>query len=159
MKLKTKGVTAWSGTGDSLPPGSYVVKVVQAEEAESRNGNPQIVVDLQVCEGDFSGAEIRDWITVTEVSMGRVVQVLQALGFDTDKDVDLQVAEMVGKRAEVVVREESYTNRDGDLKTSMKVKGYRAVAENRESDVDNDVSAFKSNGDGTTKADDAKIPF
>lgn len=157
MKLKTSGVDAWSGTGDQLPPGSYVVKVVSAEEATSKNGNPQVVVDLQVAEGDFAGAEIRDWITITEASMGRVVQALQGLGIDTSRDVDLDVGELVGRRAEVVVREDTYVDRQGETRTSMKVKGYRPVS--RASDVPSDFPEGQAPANGKKNDDGQPLPF
>jgi hypothetical protein len=157
MKLADLSKTdAWRAD-DQLPPGTYLMKIIEAEDGTSSGGNPQIVLDLAVVGGEWKGAEKRDWITVTEASLGRVVQVLQAFDYPIPEgEFELKVADLVGRTAEVVLRPESWTDREGNAREGVKVKGYRRPGTS--SDVDNDASGF-ANGNGGTPQKDEKLPF
>lgn len=158
MKLANlQGVEAWRAD-DQLPPGSYLMKVIDAKDDTSSSGNPQIVLDLQVVNGDWRGAEKRDWITITEASLGRVVQVLQAFGIPIPEgEFELKVADLIGKQAEVVLRNEAWTGRDGEQRESVKVKGYKPIT--GDSDVDNDTSGFTNGAAAGAAPANEKLPF
>lgn len=166
MKLgNLSGVEAWRAD-DQLPPDTYVMQVIEAEESQSSAGNPQIVLDLRVTAGEWRGAEKRDWVTITESSLGRVVQVLEAFGIEIPEgEFEFKPSDLVGKTAEVVLREETYVvapekrkgSDDDGTRTGVKVKGYKPVTPG--SDLDNDMSGFdpvtqKMNGQAKEK-----LPF
>lgn len=155
MKLGDLSKTEAWRPSDQLPPGSYLAKVVEAADETSKSGNPMIVLDLQVCAGEWSGAEIRDWVTVIESTLGKVVQVLQAFGITIPEgDWELKVSDLVGKVAEIVVRPDSYTDGGGELKETTKVKGYRMAPTG--SDVPSDTSGFTN---GVKPSDSRPVPF
>ncbi len=158
MKLGDLSKTEpWSGTGDQLPPGTYLAKVVEAKDDTSKAGNPMLVLDLQVIEGSYQGAEIKDWLAVTEATLGKVVAVLQALDYKIPEgEFDLKVSELTGRRCEIVVRDDTYVDRDGNERTTAKVRGYRKPVP--VSDVPSDDFPF-TGSNGAPAAADEKLPF
>lgn len=152
MKLgNLNGVEAWR-VDDRVPPGSYIVRIKTAEDGTSSGGHPQVALELQIAAGDFAGAELRDWLTVTESSLGRVVQFLQAFRYPVPEgEFDLKVKELVGRTAEAVVRDKP-SRKDPD-KTFPEIVGYRLLS----GDDFNDTRDFER-GNGQTK-NDAPLPF
>lgn len=113
---------AWSGGFTLIPEGTYVVRVVDASEATSSAGNPQIVVDLEVLAGEQKGQSLKDWITVTAKSLGRVKGILAALRYEIPEgDFELPSSALIGRTASVIVRHEDYINRNNEHKTSAKI--------------------------------------
>lgn len=111
IKVNLNGVDAWEG-GVILPPGKYVARVTDAEEGQSSGGDPQIQLQLRAVGGEHDGGEIRDWIVVNAKTLGKVKQVLSALGLPSDGELDLDAASFVGKSCEIVVRNEPYDGKD-----------------------------------------------
>jgi hypothetical protein len=154
MGINLGGVEAWSAS-DEVPPGAYVAKPTNVERGQSKSNakNEQITVDWRVIAGPFTGAEKRDWVTLTENSMGRIVQLIEACGHEVPTE-DFKdygeladwIAEKVLKDAavttEIVVREEPWTDKEGKERQGTKVKGYRRPGPG--SDVPNDASGFQS---------------
>lgn len=106
-----------------LPEGNYVVRVVDASEATSSNGNPQIIVDLEVIDGEQKGQALRDWITVTANSLGRVKGILAALRYEIPEgEFELPSSALIGRTASVLVRHEDYVSNAGEHKVSAKIK-------------------------------------
>ena len=150
MRVNLSGVEPW-GSAESLPPGDYIMKVCEVEETTSKNLNPMLVVDMEVAAGDFKGAEHRDWITVTEKSLGRVVGILTAFGIKIpDGEFNLDGKLLVGKRAVVTLREEIY---DGHAK--VRVKAYAAAPD--ATDVPADLPAAQPAA--AAAADTSDLPF
>jgi hypothetical protein len=120
MKVDLTGVEAWEGAV-ILPPGEYLVEVDDATEETSGSGHPQIKFEMRAVGGEQEGGTIRDWVTITAQSLGRVKQVLDALGVaDLDTVVSFEPAELVGKRCRIVVRNEMYEGKE-----RTKVKAYQ----------------------------------
>jgi hypothetical protein len=115
----------WDVGGSFLPRGDHKVEVLSAETGRSTNNYPQ--VELQV--GNAQGS-IRDWIVVIQSTLGKVVQLTEALGLGRPGDGqfrqengeiilnDSYVASWVGKQCGVRVGE-----RRNDP-TKDEVKGY-----------------------------------
>ena len=120
MKIDLTGIDAWEG-GVILPPGEYLVEVDDATEQTSSGGNPQIQLEMRAIGGEQDGGTIRDWVTITPESLGRVKQVLNAMGVaNLDGEIEFEAAELVGKRCRIVVRNELYDGKD-----RTKVKAYQ----------------------------------
>lgn len=114
---------SWSGGFALLPEGTYVVRVVDASEGTSSNNNPQIIVDLEVIDGEQKGQTLRDWITVTEASLGRVKGILAALRYEIPEgDFELPSSALIGRTSSVLVRHEDYVSKAGEHKVSAKIK-------------------------------------
>lgn len=120
IKVNLTGVDAWEG-GVILPPGSYYVRVSDAEEGTSSGGDPQIQLQLKAIGGEHDGGEIRDWLVINARTLGKVKQVLTALGLPSDGELDLSAESFVGKACQIVVRNEPYDGKD-----RARVKAYSA---------------------------------
>lgn len=149
MAINLGGVTAWAA-GDQLEPGAYIVKATAVERTQSKSNsaNEQVQVDWRVMAGPYKGAEQRDWITFTEPAMGRVVQVIEAVGqqvpqqdFSSYGDLADWLASVLEKGAvtEAIIRLEP--GRTDPTKEFPKVAGYRKP---NPSDIPNDASGFAS---------------
>ena len=125
--MNMNGVDPQSGSGP-LPPGDYVVKIVEAEEIESRtNETPGIECTMEVLVGEHAERRVWDTIWVTPKTLGMVRWRLECAGVQIpDGDFELEARPLVGRRVQVTVRHEPYTNRDGEQKTKAAVKGWKA---------------------------------
>lgn len=126
MKLSLDNVEAWAA-GDILPPGTHVCRIDNATEGTSRGGHPQIELDLRCTVGEFEGGTLKDWVVVTQASLGRVRQLLEASGLDIPPgEFELDASALNGRPVQIIVREE--TKPDGG--TATRVKGYEQVSGN-----------------------------
>ena len=105
------------GTEDTpqtlIPPGEYLVGVTAAEEKTSKNGHPQVALDLEILEGELKGRGVKDWLTVTERAMWRVKQVLTSIGYPiaASGEVDLDAPKMIGGKAVITIKHELYNDK------------------------------------------------
>lgn len=154
MKLPSNidSAEAWAGD-DRLPPGIYLAKIAEAKEETSSKGNPMLVLTWRVEQGEWRGSEIREWVTVIESTAGKVVALLQYTGTPVPPDGMLDPSALVGKRAEIVVRPDTYV-KDGEVKPTTKIKGYREPGTS--ADTPADAATFTHAPAG--RADD-DVPF
>ena len=96
-----------------IPPGEYLVGITAAEEKTSKNGHPQVALDLEILEGELKGRGVKDWVTVTERAMWRVKQVLVAIGYPNadSGEVDLEAPKMIGGKAVITIKHELYNDK------------------------------------------------
>ena len=96
-----------------IPPGEYLVGVTAAEEKTSKNGYPQVALDLEILEGELKGRGVKDWVTVTERAMWRVKQVLVAIGYPNadSGEVDLEAPKMIGGKAVITIKHEVWDDK------------------------------------------------
>jgi len=166
MGVNLSGTAAWA-VGDQIEPGSYIAKATTVERMKSSRDNEQVQVDWRIMDGQFKGAEQRDWITFSEAAAGRVVQLIEACGqevpqsdFSSYGELADWVAEMLRKGAvtEMVIRNEP--SQKDPSKEWPKVAGYRKP---NPSDVPSDTSGFSSgpkvSGAGKSDDDSKPLPF
>ena len=96
-----------------IPPGEYLVGVTAAEEKTSKNGHPQVALDLEILEGELKGRGVKDWLTDTERAMWRVKQVLTSIGYPIadSGEVDLEAPKMIGGKAVITIKHELYNDK------------------------------------------------
>jgi hypothetical protein len=96
-----------------IPPGDYLVGITAAEEKTSKNGHPQVALDLEILEGELKGRGVKDWVTVTERAMWRVKQVLMSIGYPiaASGEVDLDAPKMIGGKAIITIKHELYNDK------------------------------------------------
>ena len=96
-----------------IPPGEYLVGVTAAEEKTSKNGHPQVALDLEILEGELKGRGVKDWLTVTERAMWRVKSVLTSIGYPiaASGEVDLEAPKMIGGKAVITIKHELYNDK------------------------------------------------
>jgi hypothetical protein len=108
-----------TSTSKILDVGVHDVTVTAAEEVTSRNNTPGFKLTL----ANNDGADIWDFIYVTDKTLWKVNQVLDALGH-TPANGQLDVNKLVGLRATITIDTEVY-----DGKTRNRVTEYSAPAE------------------------------
>jgi hypothetical protein len=146
-----------------LPAGDHVVEVASVDGTGwSKNGYPQIEVKAKNDDG-----MVTDWIVVIPSTIGRVVQLTEALGLDRPKDN--QVSEdregyrldanylkaMVGRKVGVIVRDEP--RRDDPSKTRTTIKGWVPVEKLNDSGTPTGPVAMGK--PGKPASDDDLLPF
>ena len=96
-----------------IPPGEYLIGVTAAEEKTSKNGYPQVALDLEILEGELKGRGVKDWVTVTERAMWRVKQVLTSIGYPiaASGEVDLDAPKMIGGKAIITIKHELWDDK------------------------------------------------
>lgn len=96
-----------------IPPGEYLIGVTAAEEKTSKNGYPQVALDLEILEGELKGRGVKDWVTVTERAMWRVKQVLTSIGYPiaASGEVDLDAPKMIGGKAIITIKHEVWDDK------------------------------------------------
>lgn len=134
--------------GARVPAGRYRVQVEDVESAESSKGNPMINLWLRITGGEYDGHTIVDRLTLTDRSMFRVVNFMQAIGMPTPrKRMRLNIKKFVGRTLEIDVE-------DGDPfrgQIKSEVRGYMKV-EKSDSANESDLDDLDDEGDDTDEA-------
>lgn len=150
MGASLSGVSAWS-VDEQIPPGTYLLQPAPGgvEKDVSTSQHPQIKVNWRVAAGEYRGAERLDWVTFSEKSGGRVVQLLEACAieipqqdFASQEELRDWVLEQLlkdGVQAMGVIRMKE--SRKDPSKEFPEIVGYKRPTQ---SDLDNDASGFAS---------------
>jgi hypothetical protein len=154
---------AWAVGEGILPAGDHVVEVLEASgTGTSSGGYPQIEVKVGNADG-----EIRDWIVVIPSTIGKVVQLTDAVGLPRPEDAQVEadgpgfrldpkyLDQLIGKKVGVLVRQEP--DRNDPTKMRDRVKGYVPASDIGPSDVPADTAGLGNGGSPAT--DDEDIPF
>jgi hypothetical protein len=157
--------SAWDvRTGQMLPAGRHVCEVYEIEGGgNSSGGYPQI--ELKVGNAD---GEMRDWIVVLPSTIGKVVQLTDAVGIDKPTDDQVRrdgqgfridakyLDQMYGKKVGVIVAPQPDNRNPGQYRD--RIVGYVPASQIAQSDVTSasDTAAFSG---GAAAAQDDKIPF
>lgn len=137
FKLSLDDVEAWKGGGVILNPGVHPIRVVDEEIKEpGKDGyegdHPVVVLTLEAIGGEEQGGEIRDWIHVTENTLGRIAQIYEAFKVEVPSG-EFEWIPLKGKQAKVVVRKEPRRDGKADPETgkvyeNSNVKSYTPLA-------------------------------
>ena len=93
-----------------LEEGIYVLTIEDAEEKPAKSsGNPMISVKFGV-EGHDQN-KLFDNFVLTQKALWKLKEVLNALGYETDAIVDLDITELVGQQVQAKVVQEEYDGR------------------------------------------------
>lgn len=150
FKLSLDDVEPWKGGGVILRTGSHPIRVVD-EEVKTDGDHPVVVVTLEAIGGEEKGGEIRDWIHVTEASLGRVAQIYEAFKVEVPSG-EFEWIPLKGRQAKAIVREKP--GRDDPEKMFSEVASYVPLAEG-----DAVVADLEKAFDAKPVDDDKDIPF
>ena len=115
-------VEAWSARL-MLPVGRHTVSILEATEGESSGGHPQFELEF----GNDLGT-IRDWLTYTPNSAGKIRQFLDAVGIESqDGDMEVNEGDLIGKHLMVRIFEEP--DREDPSKMRRRVGAYEPATE------------------------------
>ena len=109
---------AWKG-GGRLSVGRNTVVIEEAEEGTSSGGHPEWEFVFSNPDG-----QIRDWLVVTDKTLGKLKQLTDAVGLDTSGLDELSDAMLIGKRLDIFVSQEP--DRDNPSKMRLRVQSYNA---------------------------------
>jgi len=91
----------------SVPEGRYLCRVAEVREGVSRDGSARWSLRLEVAEGEYAGRTAGwDGLTWSERGLPRVKRFLEVLGLDTRGIVDVEPADLVGRRVLAAFLEE-----------------------------------------------------
>lgn len=155
ITINLDGVEAWKG-GQMLPPGRHLCRCIDAEEGRSSGGHFEIHLTWEAVTGEHTGGQIQDWVQVTETTLGKVRQLLEAARVSVPSgEFSLSAPPFRNATAEVVVREG--TKQDGTPR--MEVVAYNPPP--AQSDVPGaQAGEFVHAGAGNSAAaDDDPPPF
>ncbi|MGH7178686.1 MAG: hypothetical protein ACREJC_15015 [Tepidisphaeraceae bacterium] len=89
--------------GPEVPPGEYVLDIIDLKQDTSSNNNPMVVVTFEVVEGgeeDSAGKQLTGWYTLTEKAAGRMKKLQMAAGARIDA---IRSSELRGARIRATV--------------------------------------------------------
>lgn len=152
FKLSLDDVEPWKAGGVILNPGTHPVRVVD-EEVKLDGQHPVVLITLEAIGGDEKGGEIRDWIHVTENTLGRIAQTYEAFNVEIPSG-EFEWIPLKGKQSKAVVR--NVPGRDDPDKTFSEVKAYLPLSA-EDATVAGVEEAFGATA--VSKDDDKDIPF
>ena len=98
-------ITIPDESGGDIPVGQHNVEIVAARESVSRNGNDQIIVDVQ----DTHGRMLSDWITFSPSALWRAKQVWKAAGLTwPGSGGRIDGDDLVGRHVHITVFQDEY---------------------------------------------------
>lgn len=78
------------------PEGDYVLKVVEAELAESANENEMIKMEAEIVNGDYSGSKVWHNLVFSEKALWKTREALEAMGIEVpDGVLELDPSDLV----------------------------------------------------------------
>lgn len=87
---------------EPIPAGTYVVRLMNVEPRESKNGNPAWSWTYEIVEGEHTGRRLWDYTSLVEKALWRVKAIFDAFevppGTDTDELLGRQVRLVVSQR-------------------------------------------------------------
>lgn len=91
------------------PEGDYVLKVVEAELAESSNDNEMIKLEAEIIEGDFSGSKVWHNLVFSEKALWKTREALEAMGVDVPEGVlELDPGDLVDREFGATLFHDTY---------------------------------------------------
>lgn len=129
------------GEYESIPPGSYVCKIVSAEEKPTKTQRPMLVLSLDIAEGEHAGnyAEMSErvgkpiYLNVYQLTDGKstgffkgLIGIIEASNPPYKFNFDEKT--LIGKRIGANLQEEEYSS-NGEVKTALRVGHCGTVAE------------------------------
>lgn len=125
LKMNLAGVTVG---GVNIPPGKYLAELVDVQESESSTGNPMLVWEWEIAEGDFGGNTVRSWTTLQEHALFGLKGHLVGLGED-EEDIDVDTDEFIGRRVWLTITTRKFKDRDSgeerEAPSVAKIEPYR----------------------------------
>ena len=141
--------------------GTYPIRIAEAREMRSGGGDASWMLRLELVEGPLAGrTAVTDWLNFGVRGLHRVRRVLDALGFDLSKPVEVEAHELVGREALVTLEtRESVSADHGRVQRRSRViyDGWAPLSRDRVGDGDTRAGGGGGGGGSTVAAD--TMPF
>lgn len=111
--VESRGGKKSSGGRKRYPEGDYHVKVTKATIGKSgEKETPRVELELKIAEGKHKGGTLRDDLYLTEKSLWRVRQTMEAMGIRVpSKRVNIDVLKFQNKEYAVTLADEEYNDK------------------------------------------------
>jgi hypothetical protein len=154
ISISLENVEPWKG-GTVLSPGSHPVRCTDAEEGRSAGGHFELHLTWEATAGPEKGGTIQDWVQVTQTTLGKVRQLMEACALSVPAgEFELGAGKLQGAQCVVVVRERP-TNK-GTMRNE--IVAYQRVTPS--SDLgDNQGREFVGAGAGNASQNNDPPPF
>jgi len=134
----------------TVPEGTYLCRITDVRERETRSGDSMWALRLSIAEGEFTGRDAAwDNLVFSSRGLTRVKTVFRTLGLPTSGKVEVEPADLTGREVFVTVRPSEYHAATGGMvrRNEVPYDGYRAVVENEDDSatqkpVDDDTIPF-----------------
>lgn len=105
-----------------VPAGQYICRVGEVRQGTTQAGDVYWALRLEVAEGDHAGVTAGwDNLVFSDRARGRARFVLESLGFETRGVLDLEPADLVGRRVLATFVLEEQDDPVGGLRTRLRV--------------------------------------
>jgi len=115
----------------SIPEGVYACRVAEVREGQTREGHPRWAFRLEVARGEYAGRTAAwDGLSWSERGMRRAKHVLGKLGFDVERELELESKDLVGRcvRAQIQFEErEDPLTGTRQIRARVPFLGYEAL--------------------------------
>lgn len=115
----------------SIPEGTYLCRVAEVRESQTRDHSPRWALRLEVAEGEYAGRTAAwDALIFSERGLPRVKHALACLGFDVSGALELVPLDLVDLRVRAQCQLEEYEDRlTGKRQRRLRVpySGYEGV--------------------------------
>lgn len=151
-ETESRGGKKRTGGRAHYPEGDYAVKITRAEVGKSpEKGTPQVSVTFQFTDGKLKGKEITDQFYLTEKSLWRFRNLLEAAGIKVpDKAVKVKMSMLKGKKLAITLEDEEYNE-----KMTSRVTDTFALTElDTDTEVESDDDDEDEDEDDETEDDD-----
>lgn len=103
---------------DPLPEGIYEVSIAKVEQTVSKSsGNPMLKIEFNILTDGYTGRKVWSNYVLTDAAMWKIVELLRAVGIDTDAFLDMDTDELVGLTCSAKITQREY---DGNIQNEVK---------------------------------------
>jgi hypothetical protein len=99
-----------------LPPGKYMCKLADIEEASTQGGDEMWNLKFQVIDGEHTGRYVFDRLVFSQAALKRVKLVCSRLGINVDGELDLTPQMLAGRTCLLSIQNEEYEDNEGNKK-------------------------------------------
>jgi Protein of unknown function (DUF669) len=144
----------------SVPEGTYLCRIMDVRERQTRNGDALWALKLMVAEGEFSGRDAAwDNLVFSSRGLNRVKTVFAAFGLPADGKIQVDPGDLLNREVFATVRPAEYMSAEGSIvrRNEVPYDGYQAVEKESSATVDPPDEAREDAGEAED-AEDA-LPF
>jgi|GEM_PF-3536308 len=122
------------GVFEKLPAGAYICQIVKAHAQPSKKGDEMLVLTLDIYNGDYAGffasAEYPPMYYQLIKSERFLKHLIESIEYSNDSfKWDWDANSLIGKLCCGVFGEEEYINKNGEIRSNMRIKYITTIAE------------------------------
>ena len=122
-------------TYDPVPVGQYLCVVEKVKPRTTKDGDEMWGLGLKILQGQHAGRFVWDNMVFSERALPRVKLICSRLGLDVSRAWDVTIDDVGGRKVNVNVQTEEYTDKEGNIRSRNVVPydGYEEVEDSDDS--------------------------